>query len=68
MVDLRIDVSGALGVHGLMRRLAVMLDRSAVSFDGLRAWLDETGMRSAELWLGDGSFTVVGPLSLTKVG
>ncbi len=90
MVDLRIDVSGAPGVHGLMRRLVDVFERSAVSFDGLRAevrvrsewesravvhvidaveaWLDETGIQSAKLWLGDRSFTVVGPFSLTKVG
>lgn len=90
MVEIRVDVSGAPGVHGLMRRLVVLFGRSSVSFDGpstevrvrsewesravvnvidaVEAWLEECGMRSAKLWLGDRSFTVVGPVPLTSVG
>ena len=36
MVEIRVGVTDAPGVHGLMRRLAGVFDRSSVSFDGAR--------------------------------
>jgi hypothetical protein len=36
MVEIRVGVADAPGVHGLIRRLAGVFDRSAVSFDGAR--------------------------------
>jgi hypothetical protein len=35
MVEIRVAVADGRGVHGLMRRLAVLFDRSSVSFDGV---------------------------------
>jgi hypothetical protein len=34
MVEIRVAVADATGVHGLVRRLAGVFDRSSVSFDG----------------------------------
>jgi hypothetical protein len=34
MVEIRVAVPDATGVHGLVRRLAGVFDRSSVSFDG----------------------------------
>ena len=83
MVEIRVGVADASGVHGLMRRLAGVFDRSSVSFDGTRkevhvrsewesrgvvqviraveAWLAEDGVDSAELSIGDHSYTMVAP-------
>jgi len=83
MVEIRVAVEDATGVHGLMRRLAGAFDRSSVSFDGARkevrvrsewesravvqvlgaveAWLAEDGLGSAELSIGDRSYTLVAP-------
>jgi hypothetical protein len=36
MVEIRVAVADAKGVHGLVRRLAGGFDRSSVSFDGAR--------------------------------
>jgi len=36
MVEIRVVVTDATRVHGLMRRLGGVFDRSAVSFDGTR--------------------------------
>ena len=36
MVEISVAVADATGVHGLMRRLAGVFDRSSVSFDGAR--------------------------------
>ena len=36
MVEIRVAVADATGVHGLVRRLAGVFGRSSVSFDGLR--------------------------------
>ena len=36
MVEIRVAVDDVERVHGLMRRLASLFDRSAVSFDGSR--------------------------------
>ena len=36
MVEIRVGVADGAGVHGLMRRLAGVFDRSSVSFDGAR--------------------------------
>jgi hypothetical protein len=36
MVEIRVEVDDAIHVHGLMRRLVALFDRSAVSFDGIR--------------------------------
>jgi hypothetical protein len=86
MVEIRVGVEDALGVHGLMRRLAGVFDLSAVSFDGTRkevrvrseresravvqvlgaveAWLAEDGRDSAELSIGDRSYTMVAPAAI----
>jgi hypothetical protein len=83
MVEIRVGVADARGVHGLVRRLACVFDRSSVSFDGARkevrvhsewesravvqvlgaveAWLAEDGLDSAELSIGDRSYTMVAP-------
>jgi hypothetical protein len=83
MVEIRVGVADPRGVHGLMRRLAGVFDRSSVSFDGTRkevrvrsewesravvqvlraveAWLAEDGLGSAEVSIGDRSFTLVAP-------
>jgi hypothetical protein len=36
MVEIRVGVADTGGVHGLVRRLAGVFDRSSVSFDGAR--------------------------------
>ena len=36
MVEIRVAVADATGVHGLVRRLAGVFDQSSVSFDGPR--------------------------------
>jgi len=36
MVEIRVAVDEGAGVHGLMRRLAALFGRAAVSFDGSR--------------------------------
>jgi len=36
MVEIRVAVSDVTRVHGLMRRLAALFDRSSVSFDGVQ--------------------------------
>jgi hypothetical protein len=83
MVEIRVGVADARGVHGLIRRLAGVFDRSSVSYDGARkevhvqsewesrgvvqvigaveAWLAEDGLGSAELSIGDRSYTLVAP-------
>jgi hypothetical protein len=83
MVEIRVGVADARGVHGLMRRLAGVFDRTSVSFDGTRkevrvrsewesravvqvlraveAWLAEDGLGSAEVSIGDRSYTLVAP-------
>jgi hypothetical protein len=88
MVEIRVGVANAGGVHGLMRRLAGVFDRSSVSFDGARkevrirsewesravvqvlgaveAWLAEDGLDSAELSIGDRSYTLVAPAPVTS--
>ena len=86
MVEIRVEVTDTPGVHGLMRRLAGVFDRSSVSFDRARkevrvrsewesravvqvlgaveAWLAEDGPDSAELSIGDRSYTLVAPASI----
>src|SRR2546423_13803837 len=36
MVEIRVAVTDATRIHGLMRRLGSLFDRSSVSFDGAR--------------------------------
>ena len=36
MVEIRVAITDAVGVHGLLRRLEALFDRSAVSFDSGR--------------------------------
>jgi hypothetical protein len=36
MVGIRVAVADAASAHGLLRRLAALVDRASVSFDGLR--------------------------------
>jgi hypothetical protein len=36
MVEIRVALSDATGVHGLMRSLAGLFERSSISFDGKR--------------------------------
>jgi hypothetical protein len=63
MVEIRVAVSDETRVHGLMRRLAGLFDRSSVSFDGVRKevrvhseW-ESRGvlqvLRAVESWLAD---------------
>jgi hypothetical protein len=88
MVEIRVGVPDGGGVHGLMRRLAGVFDRSAVSFDGARkevrvrsewesravvqvlraveAWLAEDGIDSAELSIGDRSYTLAASAPVTS--
>jgi hypothetical protein len=54
MVEIRVAVSDATRVHGLMRRLAVLFDRSAVSFDGSRK-----EVRVASEWASRGVVQVI---------
>src|SRR2546423_1210338 len=61
MVEIRVAVSDATRVHGLMRRLAALFDRSSVSFDGVqkevrvRSEWESRGvvqvLRAVESWL-----------------
>jgi hypothetical protein len=86
MVEIRVVVTDATRVHGLMRRLGGLFDRSSLSFDGRRSevqvrsewesrsivevlgavesWLAEDGPDSAELSVGDRSYTMVAPTAL----
>ena len=36
MVEIHVAVEDATGVHGLLRRLAALFDRSSIDFDGTR--------------------------------
>jgi hypothetical protein len=82
-VEIRVAVTDAASAHGLLRRLAALFDRSAVSFDSARnevhvrsewesrsvvevidtvqSWLAADGVASAELSVGDRSYTMTGP-------
>jgi hypothetical protein len=81
-VEIRVAVADATGVHGLVRRLAGVFDRSSVSFDGRRK---EVRVRSewesravllvldaVEAWLAEGSVASaklsLGDRSYTMVG
>ncbi len=83
MVEIRVAVTDADRVHGLLRRLAALFDRSALSFDGscnevriasewesrsvvqvidvVQSWLSAEGADSAELFVGDRRYRMVGP-------
>jgi len=83
MVEIRVAVTDGVEVHGLLRRLAALFDRSALSFDSARkevriesewesrsviqvvdvvqSWLAAEGADSAELFVGDRCYTMVGP-------
>ena len=45
MVEIRVAVADATGVHALVRRLASVFDRSSVTFDGRRKEVRERGIR-----------------------
>jgi hypothetical protein len=86
MVEIRVAVTDATRLHGLMFRLGRLFDRSSVSYDGARrevrvrsewesrsvvavidavqSWLEADGLGSAELSVGDRSYTMVGPVAL----
>jgi hypothetical protein len=88
MVEIRVAVPDATGVHGLVRRLAGVLDGSSVTFDRARKevrvrsewesrcvvlvlgavekWLAEDGVGSAELSIGDRSYTMLSPSPVTS--
>lgn len=82
MVEVSVALADSTGVHGLMRRLAGVFDRSSVSFDGARreVWVQsEWESRSVllvldavEAWLaeaGVGSVKLsIGDRSYTMVG
>jgi hypothetical protein len=82
MVEIRVAVPDATGVHGLVRRLAGEFDRSSVSFDGphnevrVRSEWESRGvvsvLNAVEAWLaedGVGSATLsIGDRSYTMVG
>jgi len=82
MVEIRIAVADTAEVHGLLRRLAALFDRSSVSFDGT---CNEVRVRSeweprsvvnvidaVQSWLtadgGDSAELSVGKRSYTMVG
>ena len=66
MVEIRVAVTDATGVHRLAWRLAGVLDRSSVSFDEPARWLAEVGVGSAKLSIGARSYTMVGPVPITS--
>ena len=82
MVEIRVAVADATGVHGLVRRLAGVFDRSSVSFDGphkeVRVWSEWESrsvvlvLDAVEAWLaenGAGSAKLsLGDRSYTMVG
>jgi hypothetical protein len=80
MVEIRVAVPDATRVHGLMRRLAGLFDRSSVSFDGAQVRVrSEWGSRSVvevlravESWLAedgpDSAKLSVGDRSYTMLG
>ena len=82
MVEIRVAVSDETRVHGLMRRLAALFDRSSVSFDGeqkevrVRSEWESRGvvqvLRAVESWLEeDGPASAklsVGDRTYTMVG
>ena len=63
MVEIRVGVADAGGVHGLLRRLAGVFDRSSVSYDGARQevhvrseWESRSVvqvLRAVEAWLAE---------------
>jgi hypothetical protein len=82
MVEIRVAVPDATRVHGLMRRLAGLFDRSSVSFDGVqrevrvRSEWESRGvvqvLRAVESWLAedgpDSAKLSIGDRSYTMVG
>jgi hypothetical protein len=82
MVEIRVAVTDATRVHGLMRRLAGVFDRSSVSFDGVqsevrvRSEWESRGvvqvLRAVESWLAedgpDSAKLSVGDRSYTMIG
>jgi hypothetical protein len=86
MVEIRVVLTDATAAHGLLRRLAVLFDRSSVSFDercnevrvrsewesrsvvqvieAVQSWLAADGVGSAELSVGERSYTMVSPAGL----
>jgi hypothetical protein len=82
MVEIRVAVADATGVHGLVRRLADVFDRSSVSCDGGRKevsvrseWESRSVVRvleAVEAWLaedGAGSARLsIGDRSYTMLG
>jgi hypothetical protein len=82
MVEICVAVSDAARAHGLMRRLAGLFDRSAVSFDGVqrqvrvRSEWESRGvvqvLRAVESWLEedgpDSARLSIGDRSYTMVG
>jgi hypothetical protein len=81
-VEIRVAVADATGVHGLVRRLAAVLDRSSVSFDApqnevrVESEWESRGvvlvLNAVEAWLaedGAGSAKLsIGDRSYTMVG
>jgi hypothetical protein len=87
MVEIRVAVTDAARIHGLMSRLGRLFDRSSVSYDAERrevrvrsewesrsvvevidavqSWLEADGFGSAELSVGDRSYTMGAPRVLT---
>jgi hypothetical protein len=82
MVEIRVAVEDAIGVHGLLRRLAVVFDRASVSFDGTHRevrvrseWESRNVvlvLEAVEAWLAEGSAgsarLSIGERSYTMVG
>lgn len=82
MVEICVAVADATGVHGLMRRLAGVFDRSSVSFDGSRKevkvrseWESRNVvlvLEAVEAWLVEGGVgsakLSIGDRSYTMVG
>lgn len=82
MVEIRVAVADATGVHGLVRRLAGVFDRSSVAFDGPRRevrvrseWESRNivlVLEAVEAWLAEGGVgsakLSIGGRSYTMVG
>jgi hypothetical protein len=81
-MEIRVGVVDATGVHGLVRRLAGVFDRSSVSFDGPRKevrvrseWESRNVvlvLEAVEAWLAEGGVgsakLSIGARSYTMVG
>ncbi len=86
MVEIRVALPGSVEADGFVQRLAVLFERSSLSFDetqnkvrvrsewesrsigAVESWLVVKGVASAELSVGDRSYTMVGPRVVAQNG